>query len=645
MKDKEAQTFANEMDIISNKLDTIFSQDELAKLMNEEDLLKYFSKQEEEMLQFIDGNFGGTPFLKNYALDEIKHIFDENPVINHISVEINMKIQGIDLSEIKSENEFRSQIQKKFKKIKIPKFLIDPSIKELNAMLFYSGRKEETTTIINSIQNKKSSNNSILLNMQLEKIRQNHYFFLEGINCRHELIYFFLFLNNLELKGRFWLRFFNYFLTSESIIKTYFSNNFSHTQIFQEINNMNEEALRQRIENLYLVIDINIGNNQNLIYSIIASFYFLLFYILKTSQKPNDRHNIGDTILNLSLKNFVIFLDKKFKNKFNSNENLYQLLKELYIYDVLYLVNLNTVYPQRNVMFNFGSIDSVLSNNNKVKYAYESLKSKYEPKEGEGLFTKIGKHLHLGQGRDFTTFEKYIKLMQCDEIIFTNTITIIIDGFTTEDNNPMDKWKDFVHYFNRESMFYFYKWPSDSPSNIISRGIKNALRFGSQNFSSASERAKICGKILAYIIYSNEIFKNFQINLVGFSLGNHVIKHCIKELDELNKKHDIEDKVYLKNVILIAAATTLKHKETWVGYAKNLITDKFINCYSKKDDVLKILYGLCMMNTAVGRNELIINDEKKNYVENYDFTPYNYGHLSYNMGVVAKNIAGSYKEI
>ena len=105
------------------------------------------------------------------------------------------------------------------------------------------------------------------------------------------------------------------------------------------------------------------------------------------------------------------------------------------------------------------------------------------------------------------------------------------------------------------------------------------------------------------------------------------------------------DKVYLKNVILIAAATTLKHKETWVGYAKNLITDKFINCYSKKDDVLKILYGLCMMNTAVGRNELIINDEKKNYVENYDFTPYNYGHLSYNMGVVAKNIAGSYKEI
>ena len=647
MKDKEAQTFSNEIETISNKLKVIFSQDELAKLMNEEDLLKYFSQEEEEMLKFVDDNFGGLPFLKNYTLDEIKLIFDENPVINHISVDINMKVQGMDLSEFKSEKEFRSKIQKKFKNIKIPQFLIEPSIKELNTILFYSGRKKETATIINNIQQKNSSNISILLNIQLENIRKNLNFFLQGINCRKELIYLFLLLNNLELKGRIWLKFFNYFLISEPLVKMYFSNNFSHTQIFQEINNMNELNLREKIENLYLAIDYYIGNNENLIHNIIVSFYFFLFYVLKTSQNANDRHNIGNTILNLSLKNFVIFLDTKFKNKLNSNENLYQSLKELYIYDVLYLVNLNTIYPQRNLMFNFKQIDSVLSTNNKVRQSYEELKKQYQSNEGEGLFTKISKNLHLGEGRDFTTFEKYIKLLQCDEIVFTNTITIIIDGFTTEESNPMDKWKDFVQYFNKESMFYFYKWPSDSPKNIISHGIRNALRFGSQNFSSASERAKICGKILAYIIYSNEIFKNFQINLVGFSLGNHVIKHCIKELYELNKasNQDIEDQVYLKNVILIAAATTLKDKSHWVTYAKTLITDKFKNCYSQKDDVLKILYGLCMMKTAVGRNELILSDGDKNYVENYNFTPYNYGHLSYNMGVVAREISGKYKEI
>ena len=78
----------------------------------------------------------------------------------------------------------------------------------------------------------------------------------------------------------------------------------------------------------------------------------------------------------------------------------------------------------------------------------------------------------------------------------------------------------------------------------------------------------------------------------------------------------------------------------------NYITDKLKNCYSQKDDVLRILYGLCMMKTAIGRNELILCDENnKNLVENYNFTQYNYGHLSYNMGVVAKDISGYYKEL
>ena len=647
MKNKEAEAFANEIDIISNKLDTIFSQDELAKLMNEEDLLRYFSQKEGELLQFIEENFGGQPFLKNYTSDEIKRIFNDNPVINHISILINVKIQNMDLTQMKSEKDFNSKIKKQFKGIKLPKFLIEPSLKELNAILFYSNRKEATTTIINNINNKKSSNSSILLNMQLEKIRQNINFFLEGINCRYELIYLFLILNNLELKGRIWQKLFNYFLINESTVKYYFSQNFSHTQIFQQINTMNEQQLRDKIENLYLIIDLNVGNNENIIHSIIASFYYFLFYGMKTSQNSTDFCNIGDTILNVSLKTFVIFLDTKLKNKFNLAENLYELLKQLYIYDVNYLVTLNTVYSPRTSLINFEFIDSVLSSNVRVKDAYDDLKEKYQPKEGEGLFTKIQKGLHLGEGRDFSTFEKYIKLIPCDEFVFTNTITIIIDGFTTEEDNPMDKWKDFVHHFNRESMFYFYKWPSDSSSNIISRGIKNALRFGSQNFSSASERAKICGKILAYIIYSNEIFKNFQINLVGFSLGNHVIKYCIKELYKLNQlNQDSSKEILLKNVILSAAATTIKHKENWITYLKTLITDKLKNCYSQKDDVLRILYGLCMMKTAIGRNELILCDENnKNLVENYNFTQYNYGHLSYNMGVVAKDISGYYKEL
>ena len=309
-----------------------------------------------------------------------------------------------------------------------------------------------------------------------------------------------------------------------------------------------------------------------------------------------------------------------------------------------YLIN-NNFYPERNNLLNFNNIDSVLSKNEKVKKLYELLKDKYEP---EGIFTKIQNKLHLGEGRDFSTFERYIKLINCDEFVFTNTITIIIDGFTTEDSDPMEKWKHFINYFKRESMFYFFKWPSDSFNNIKNQGIKKALRFGSKSFSTATERAKICGKILAYIIYSNEIFKNFQINLVGFSLGNHVIKYCIKELSKLNElyaNNKEDNEMFLKNVILVAAATSLKHQDKWIKYAREIIVDKFKNCFSKVDKVLQYLYGLCMMKTAIGRDELNIIYNNKNLVENYDFTPYNYGHLSYNMGVVAKDMSGYYKEI
>ena len=34
---------------------------------------------------------------------------------------------------------------------------------------------------------------------------------------------------------------------------------------------------------------------------------------------------------------------------------------------------------------------------------------------------------------------------------------------------------------------------------------------------------------------SNDIFNSVKINLAAFSLGNHVIKHCIKEIEKFNR--------------------------------------------------------------------------------------------------------------
>ena len=654
---KKAEAFSTEINNITNKLNSIFCQDELSKIMDEKTLLIFFREKEEELIKYVDDNFGGEEFLKKFTIDEIINIFNENPIINHISQLVNAKINDINVNEMTSEKQLEKHLKSIFNEIQLPNFLKNRILNDLKAILFYKNRTEETITIINNINRNNITNSSKLLNSQLEKIKQNQSFILQGINYKLQLIYIYILVNNLNLKNKFWHKFMNFLLVNEMFIKYYFDQQFNHSQLFQEFMNMNEENIKQKLENFFLVFETNLNNIENDIYNIIASFYFLIFYQFKGSSVPN----IGNSYLNLTLKNFVIYLDKKFKNKIQFSDNLYELLKELYISDMNILVY-NKYYPERNILYNFQNIDSVLIKNDKVKDAYNELKANYtSEKENEGFFTKVKNQLHLGEGRDFSTFEKYIKLIPCDEFVFTNTITIIIDGFTTEESNPMEKWKDFISYFNKESMFYFYKWPSDSVDNILARGILNALRFGSKNFSSACVRAKICGKILAYIIYSNDILKNYQINLVGFSLGNHVIKYCLKEINRLNELQKLNqnqyyiqqmnnndptfNEVYLKNVILIAAATTIKHKESMIKYARDIISNKLINCYSKVDKILEHLYYRCMFNEAVGRNELNLFIDNKNLVENYDFTPYNYGHLNYNMGVVAKVFSGNYKEI
>ena len=48
---------------------------------------------------------------------------------------------------------------------------------------------------------------------------------------------------------------------------------------------------------------------------------------------------------------------------------------------------------------------------------------------------------------------------------------------------------------------------------------------------------------------------NFKINLVAFSLGNQVIKSCLKEFFSRKVYNDIND------VIFIAGATCIKHKD------------------------------------------------------------------------------------
>ena len=106
---------------------------------------------------------------------------------------------------------------------------------------------------------------------------------------------------------------------------------------------------------------------------------------------------------------------------------------------------------------------------------------------------------------------------------------------------------------------------------------------------------------------SNQIFNNFKINLAAFSLGNHVIKHCIKELENFGRLD------LINNVVFIAGATDINCNFRWEKRL-SCISGKIINCYSDFDLALrfcKILSG----KDPIGTKKLKCRKVKiKNYL-------------------------------
>ena len=612
--------------------------------------MNFFYLKEKECIQYINDNFDKKDFLKAIAINDIQNIFYKNPQIHNVSKKVIQKLKEISSQNNQSLEEFSAKISINFPGIEIPNFLMQYYMKNLECLLFLDQRNKETETIISQVKNRYVLDDSKKLILFLDNIRQNNNLIFEGINCKCELLEFFIAINYDVFTRRYYNgEFFELLQINENIIKKFFSQNYDYKKVYKDFKSMNEDNRIKKIQVFFEVVKIDINNKKDILFTLIASFYYLLLYLFKSSKFSNDESNLGNPFINLILKNFVIFLDQKNNNEILVEKNFYELLKDLYISDISYLIKIKNFYPSQNKEYSFYEIDNILQNNDRVKEFYLTLKNKFTE---SGYFSKYT----IGPGRNFTTFEQFIEIFPFEGNVFSNNIVIIIDGFLNENSNPMVKWKDFIDYFKKEAMFYYYRWPSDSWYNVLNKWIPIFCSLGGQ-FRSANVRAKIAGKILAYIIYSNTIFKNFQINLVAFSLGNHVIKHCIKELYKLNYNMKNIDKtiilskpennypIYIKNVIFCAAATYFKNINSWIRYKQEIIVDKFKNCYSDEDGILGLPYLLSMFTFPIGKYKLNINYKGKNLVENYDFSKYNFGHLSYNMSILAKKIAGAYREI
>ena len=632
----------NETPIINQKLQELFSDQNLSNIKSEQDLLNFFTKKEKECTEFIDNRFNeNIQGLKISMNKKIAEIFNDNLKINDISKDIMIKIEDVDIDKISSEKEYFDKMKELFGDAKLPVFLTERDLQKIKGNSISQARNLETTTIIGKIKNREFSHNKNLIEL-FESFRDNKSIPLNNfVNIKFEILYLFISVNN-KIFHKSYCRepFLTFFEANEDILKEYFGNNIKYFDIANTFLKLQGNQVIVELEKNYEALEKQIkGEDQ--IYNLISSFYYLLLYKFKDSKQPNLK-GISNILVNLTLTNFVIFLDERFKQKLNLTKNLFDALKELYLYNINDLIS-KKLCRKTNPLYDYELIDKLLSKDENVKSKYEELKKQFPQ---EGFFTIIKKNLDhkFNPEMDLNDFKKNLKLIPVEPNVYSNTVTIIIDGFSIEDHVLLDEWKEFLNYFPKETMFYFFKCALDSKNNLLRDGSYKRLKRAKNEFKEIQKKTKLLGSLLACILYSKGFFRGFHVNLVGYSFGNMIIKQCLKDLYEINNQNNF---VKIKSVILIGATINFHEKKLWKTIIESLILDRLINCFSQADEVLKNLFSINMgKSIALGSDfATILDDNDENIISNFNFSENQFNQFNYKKGVIAESIFPKYKNI
>jgi hypothetical protein len=280
--------------------------------------------------------------------------------------------------------------------------------------------------------------------------------------------------------------------------------------------------------------------------------------------------------------------------------------------------------------------------------------------DGAGFLNKMSQYLSIITGRFVTSNVDVskIRIQPYENLLLSTNACLCISGFTSEDCNHNRDWENLTLVLNKFIDFYFFSWPAETVTTflrdiglIIGRSIFNLYTSNyfdlvadiknythSDNiFLKAKTVAKLCGKILALIIASRTIY-NFQtITLSGFSLGTHVIKHCIKQLYLLSE-NDPSIRDVIQNVVLVAGATSFKNRSKWRDIFNTMVAGRVINCYGYSDSILKYLYRFVTLKNPVGLEKLMFENCYK--FENSDVSDLKIGHRQYRkmLDVILKRI-------
>ena len=630
-----AQKLKNEAEkkLVLINIQELFPYEKLSALKTEKEVLKFFNNMENDINKYIVMVLGKNEFLKDFCTTKIEEVFKSNNNISEITKTIYAKLETINLQLIKSNDDFNEKIFEIFPDVVLPKFLTAKFLKTIENNSFTKKRNSIMSNVIGTIIKRNFTKQSKSIVEFYESIRDNKIQIFEPVSKKNELFSFFIIVNyNIFQKPYFDTKFSAFLTINDEIIKKVVGSNIKYNELLEK---MDDDKINKKREELFNIVKKDINMNTDKILIIIVSFYYLLFYKFKDVKEIKGRNSFGNVYINYILKNFVMYLAKNLEN---IQIKLINLLNQLISFDF------NNNYldqglENKNKSYDFLNIKSLMSQCGPLlKKKFENDLKKYDDEinKNAGLLTTLGKKFY-----DKEDYEN-IQLISVDDKIFSSTITFIIDMYSKNENR--NEWIDFIEYFDKETMFYFYSWSRTSKDELLQKGNYNNMRKKAtkQNIISAKTIAKICGIFLADILISNKFFNNFQINLVGFGLGAHVIKYCLKELSKLNGKNNY---VKFKNVILIGAATHIKNEDKWVAHLEKTVIGRFINCFSNEDSILENFYYLyssvCNKKSKepIGFNTLEIRDDRGNIiVENYDFSNKKYDQLSYELKEVVKTI-------
>ena len=655
-------------DFMKNTIEKYYDENDLEFINNNEGLISYFRYIETVCLNYIKNTYSNKvkrKLYKDFLSDSLIEIFTKSNKNWQIGTNIVKKLKNLDIKFLTS-NEFLITLDNYFNSIKeicstnnIPKFLISKSKKKIKNIIEIRDYEENLNNMIEKnieIKNviyfyeficykKKNNENLVKYNKDLFELPNDINLFDDILNRdtninkiqKNFLFQIFIDSNNYEIRNNQYCQ--TIFKNNYKTICHWFGidcekDNFSFDNIYKNHIEISKKNTQELLKINILLLDNYITQKEQF-YFIISSFYYAITNELKDTKEYSFHEKFK----------FNFFFDNIFNNFQKYSQKLSFNIKQMIAFLDYYQINENFKFRKLNDLYKFEDIEKIILNDSKTKInrlsierfknLSENIKSHYNT--NNTILEILKKKLTNIFFKKIDTTKNIIELIPYSRNFYSTEITILISGFGSELDNHQKEWREIISSYRR-SMFYFYQWPSDSFEKILFSSLPTKVNllnslfiFDSdlpKQFKNIKHRAKVCGKFLGLILSTKKFFGNCQINLIGYSLGCHVIKYCLKELYEnKNIEHNI-----INNVVFIAGATRIK-KSKFNDIFNDVIRGRIINIYSNQDFILKYLYKCSIEKVALGSQELIFEnvdnkiDDNNCKVENYNMNQF--GHLDY----------------